>query len=447
MGDVSVLDHGAVGDGVVDDRPSIQRAINSLLPDGGFVRFPAVTAGGRRARYLLGDTVNVWSGCVLLGEGRKSRRPTSIAREPGGPNTMFECKDAPGSSGRARDISFSNLKFELSVGRPDVRVLRSGDRDEGNFRTAIKASPFAGLRVSACHFAWIGLDEIDYRGFTNMAVLAMDGEDLYVTRCVMDQMQIKCGGGQGGISHVWIEDCVSRRAYNYAVSVVGNHEGSTIDHVVILRNRMSDLREGGVLLGDDAGGADPSKAPVSMRNVYIAQNVMDGGWLDQPTSDERGRPIPGGQPKGICVRPAASNQAICILDNVMKPESTARGSFGVYFEPRRRPSIQTTERLLVERNTVRNLDKHGIHVAGSVEGLRIVGNRVRNTDGVLVRGLPGAAPRGRLTDNVTSPAPSGPRNRVVLDATLGDVGPLALADVPPAVLEIREGSGSRVLII
>jgi len=46
---VSVLDYGAVGDGVTDDRAAIQEAIDSLINTGGTVYFP-------QGRFLIGST-------------------------------------------------------------------------------------------------------------------------------------------------------------------------------------------------------------------------------------------------------------------------------------------------------------------------------------------------------------------------------------------------------
>ena len=59
---VSVMDHGAVGDGVTDDRPALLAAIASLNSQPGVVLFPA-------GSYKIASTVSIPSGVVLRGEG------------------------------------------------------------------------------------------------------------------------------------------------------------------------------------------------------------------------------------------------------------------------------------------------------------------------------------------------------------------------------------------
>jgi hypothetical protein len=59
---VSVMDHGAVGDGVADDRPALLAAIAALSSQPGVVLFPA-------GSYKISSTVSIPSGVVLRGEG------------------------------------------------------------------------------------------------------------------------------------------------------------------------------------------------------------------------------------------------------------------------------------------------------------------------------------------------------------------------------------------
>lgn len=59
---VSVMDHGAVGDGVADDRAAVLAAIAALNSQPGVVLFPA-------GSYKISSTVGIPSGVVLRGEG------------------------------------------------------------------------------------------------------------------------------------------------------------------------------------------------------------------------------------------------------------------------------------------------------------------------------------------------------------------------------------------
>lgn len=59
---ISVMDHGAVGDGVADDRAAIIAAIAALSGQPGVVLFPA-------GSYKISSTISIPSGVVLRGEG------------------------------------------------------------------------------------------------------------------------------------------------------------------------------------------------------------------------------------------------------------------------------------------------------------------------------------------------------------------------------------------
>ncbi|MCG3165753.1 MAG: hypothetical protein POELPBGB_01528 [Bacteroidia bacterium] len=59
---LSVMDYGAVGDGVTDDRPAVLAAIAALNSQPGVVLFPA-------GSYKISSTVSIPSGVVLRGEG------------------------------------------------------------------------------------------------------------------------------------------------------------------------------------------------------------------------------------------------------------------------------------------------------------------------------------------------------------------------------------------
>ena len=59
---ISVMDYGAVGDGVKDDRPALLAAIAALSSQPGVVLFPA-------GSYKISSTISIPSGVVLRGEG------------------------------------------------------------------------------------------------------------------------------------------------------------------------------------------------------------------------------------------------------------------------------------------------------------------------------------------------------------------------------------------
>jgi parallel beta-helix repeat protein len=111
---VNVRDFGAKGDGVTNDTPKIQKAIDSLPGRGGTVFFPAGT-------YLLYEAVN--GRCLLL------RSNTDYVGE--GPVTKFLLAPLQGASARmmttigsptSRDIIIRRLHFDGNRARQDSTV-------------------------------------------------------------------------------------------------------------------------------------------------------------------------------------------------------------------------------------------------------------------------------------------------------------------------------------
>ena len=80
---LSVRDFGAVGDGVHDDTPSLQAAINAV-PDGGRLIFPAGTYLSLPLSLRSHITIELCAGAVLLGSPERERYPilTGLAVDP-----------------------------------------------------------------------------------------------------------------------------------------------------------------------------------------------------------------------------------------------------------------------------------------------------------------------------------------------------------------------------
>ena len=100
---VSVRDLGAKGDGVTNDGPAFQQAINNLPIAGGTVFVPA-------GNYLITNQVNInRDNVAILGVGNESK----ISIKPGPYNTVFMIPSLENNSKQiVRNISFSRLEFD-----------------------------------------------------------------------------------------------------------------------------------------------------------------------------------------------------------------------------------------------------------------------------------------------------------------------------------------------
>ncbi len=99
----SVKDYGAKGDGVTNDGPAFQQAINNLPTAGGTVFVPA-------GNYLITTQVNInRDNVAILGVGNESK----ISIKPGPYNTVFMIPSLENNSKQiVRNISFSRLEFD-----------------------------------------------------------------------------------------------------------------------------------------------------------------------------------------------------------------------------------------------------------------------------------------------------------------------------------------------
>lgn len=143
---VSVLDFGATGDGVTDDREAVRAAVAALTDAGGEVVFP-------RGRYRFDDAENsqivVPSNITLRGEVGAviffDDKPTTTAN-PASTNRAFYLGDT-------ENVVFDSLTFEgTAVTYPNItnsKQLLGGVR---NFNIVVRGCTFRNLRHMAMGF-------------------------------------------------------------------------------------------------------------------------------------------------------------------------------------------------------------------------------------------------------------------------------------------------------
>lgn len=191
----NVLDYGAVADGVTDDAPAIQDAIDAaVLAGGGVVFFPAGTyalhfvAAGVARIFDLDDTS--WDGLLFMGEGRASRL-LAIGDSAGVDFRMFEMRAL------SSNIGFKNLCFDGSG------ITNYTEQQHLIQWSSVTPGVTGRSFVIDCYFNFIKGDQIRTVGSDTSRVA-----DIIIKRCVFDGF--KNGGGICARSGVSIQRATDR---------------------------------------------------------------------------------------------------------------------------------------------------------------------------------------------------------------------------------------------
>lgn len=164
MFEVNVRDYGAVGDGITDDYPAIQSAIDALDTRGGIVLFPSGTYN-ISSRLIVGDgngsTINsTKNGVKLRGQGAGfavygSMVPTILKYT--GPKTssvLMEIK------GKISDLEISGMFFDCNG---DIGGISGTSFSGGNFKNLKIVNPAS--HTSAIHIMGGGSPTGNYNTF------------------------------------------------------------------------------------------------------------------------------------------------------------------------------------------------------------------------------------------------------------------------------------------
>lgn len=199
----NVKEFGAVGDGVTNDRPAIQLALNAAIAaGGGTVFFPAGTfavdkPGGNLGSFDLRNLSNL----AFIGTGGGS---TILMKGSAGGGDWYIFRLGSTGVGSNR-IMFWNLRF-------DGRQMTGPDPAEQNHAISIQnaaATPVKDIDIADCWFEWFNGDGVRNAGNGGQLV-----QDVSIRRCCFTMRDT--GTGQGCRANVtynaaieghWITDC------------------------------------------------------------------------------------------------------------------------------------------------------------------------------------------------------------------------------------------------
>lgn len=142
---LSVMDFGAVGDGVTDDTKAIQAAFNAAVATSGRVRIPA-TRGG----YRVSSTLNVPRGLTIKGEnyadpwtGSTQSRILTVASNIPVLSIVDTVQD-----GSTTDVSVSDLLLDCN-GKPGSTGVQVGGTQAQKWTTFVRLENVWGYNCSA----------------------------------------------------------------------------------------------------------------------------------------------------------------------------------------------------------------------------------------------------------------------------------------------------------
>jgi len=241
-----VTDHGTVADGTTDDSAAFETAMAAAMAAGTSLCVPAGT-------YLLGHTVHVPPGLVVLGEG-----PDSLLTVAAGVGMML-----------GDYVRLSYLAFDHAGTSPMAVML--GDWDRGQ-RT--------GVTVSHCTFTG------DFTWSTMLAWVCND--------CLIDSNTLTKSGGVGGsiqfaggkrnrVTNNVVTGGVTGILFIYSRVVTDGNKASLIENNEVIGNTLSGFSEEGISF-DVAGNNTETVASFEYDTIAVVSGstitLSNHNWPD-----------------------------------------------------------------------------------------------------------------------------------------------------------------------
>jgi len=377
----SVRDYGALGNGVTDDRPAIQAALNAAQTNDSIL-----LPGGE---FLISGTLLVTKGIKLIGSGRTSRLRAIGA----GFNLLYTT---------ANNVQLSDIAFE-GAATSDATEQFGIFTDPGSTASAV--------RVIGCYFT--GPDGSASMGLNNGIKLDAASDGWTISGCQFERLIGTISGtGYGVLLGASSAHTITGNVFHGAAGQ-GRHaiylaagasntlvEGNSIDHfnsssIALYSKIYQTAVSGNTVRGNeilDQSPGDNGTAGIELAGK-VSNNTIDANIITRP-----GR-------HGIIVGDAA--QGGFATDNIISGNQISyAGQFGIFIEG----AIRTS----VVGNTVNDAS---LEVAGGYSAIHInsfyysdppvvaVGNMVRDN---LLRGIGSAAAHYRygIWINPSVPTPT-----------------------------------------
>jgi pectate lyase-like protein len=331
---LSVKDFGARGDGVSDDTPAIQAAINAA-PNGSTISFP-------RGTYNVANfAVKNRSGLSFVGEGQ-----SSVIKQKSGAQRIATFEGS-------RDIAISKLAFDAngitSYGGV-VFYAVTGVRIEDNL--FIDSAPKPAAKTDRYSFVFA-------RG-------QVPSRDIKIANNVIQDLQLEVDHSQGVVIE---RNRVTRAVATAGIGIFTVGDRAIAEDYQITDNTVIDPLGSGFSVGIDP----PTDAQCVFRRITIAGNQVirtkTGGYGIRVGTPDNSRKTTGNVFEDIVIK-----------DNQIRIEKGAPAPDRLIFANSSPAAGVVFERLTVMRNTVENLAPKGGRYAIDLRRIQnsvVADNRIR----------------------------------------------------------------------
>jgi polygalacturonase len=353
---INVLDYGAVGNGVTNDRAAVQAAINAAPSTGAVVYLPPGT-------YRLSGALILKSNLILAGAGPA----LSVLQGNGLISSLTLFMRSHGTT--LTDITIQGLGFDLN----------GYNTTNYAYGIAINTTTARRIRIIGNRFfdsAYPGDSAVKQREW----ILVLPAEDVWIENNDLSHGgRIHFGGGTGGLAtrNVWVRgnkiDFINDNAITFPMKgSAAARTGALTERVFIEGNSILNPMATGIFCGVD--GQAENDPTIVLRDIHIRNNTI---WLNGNSDDGAA---------GIrCTLPAGTGSAenILIESNIVRiTGAAATGLRGIQVAQATSTNVMG-QWLTVRGNHIvggRTAGYVGISVVAAVADLRIDHNLVSQLD-------------------------------------------------------------------